>query len=303
MSNFLSSLKSDLLDRRFLPVLIVLCVALLATVGYAALGGGSHSSTPPAPTPSASAAGPSSGAAGAVVITKAPETTTTKAAAETTSGASHPSGAPRNPFKPLPGAKTASATSSSSTTGKSASSSSTSSSSSSNSSSSSSSGGSTPSPAPAHPPSAPAKPSYYIHYHVTAEFGVVPPAVEGSSPQPAQLKTYTDIPLHEPLPSKAEPQVVYLGVTLKTGKDAAFALTGEAILHGSGVCKPSPTQCEAIELQAGQSETLEVTSPSGQPTVYELKLVSIEKTISNSASTARAHTASRHHHRRRHHGH
>src|SRR4029077_1858285 len=47
-----------------------------------------------------------------------------------------------------------------------------------------------------------------------------------------------------------------------------------------------------MELQAGQSETLEVLSPSGQATVYELKLLSIAKSVS-SASAARAHSAAR----------
>ncbi|HTR73267.1 MAG TPA: hypothetical protein VMG80_06690, partial [Solirubrobacteraceae bacterium] len=54
------------------------------------------------------------------------------------------------------------------------------------------------------------------------------------------------------------------------------------------ICKPSPSQCQAIELQAGQSETLEVIDATGQAKTYELKLVSIEKTVSNSASAARA---------------
>ena len=92
--------------------------------------------------------------------------------------------------------------------------------------------------------------------------------------------------LNEPLPGK-EPQLVYVGVELSTGKDAAFALTGEAILHGSAACKPSPTQCQAIVLAPGQSETLEVLGSTGQATIYELKLVSITKSVSNSASAAR----------------
>jgi hypothetical protein len=122
---------------------------------------------------------------------------------------------------------------------------------------------------------------------VTAQFGIVPAPVEGSPPQPAQLKDYTDMALNEPLPSKENPQLVFLGVVLSTGKDAAFGLTGEAILHGSATCKPSPTQCQAITLQAGQSETLEVVSSTGQATTYELKLISIAKSVS-SAATARA---------------
>ena len=128
---------------------------------------------------------------------------------------------------------------------------------------------------------------------MTAQFGVVPAPVAGTPPAPAQLKTYADMALNEPLPGK-EPQLVYVGVELSTGKDAAFALTGEAILHGVATCKPSPTQCQAIVLAPGQSETLEVLGSTGQATTYELKLVSITKSVSDSASTARAHTARAH---------
>jgi hypothetical protein len=128
---------------------------------------------------------------------------------------------------------------------------------------------------------------------VTVQFGVVPASAEGASPQPAQLKTHNNIALDEPFPSKANPQLVYLGVVLKTGKEAAFAFTGAAILHGSATCKPSPTQCEAIELQIGQAETLEVVEANGSSVTYELKLLSITKSVSSSASTARVHDALR----------
>jgi hypothetical protein len=128
---------------------------------------------------------------------------------------------------------------------------------------------------------------------VTVQFGVVPASAEGAPPQPAQLKTHNDIALDEPFPSKANPQLVYLGVVLKTGKEAAFAFTGAAILHGSATCKPSPTQCEAIEMQIGQAETLEVVEANGSSVTYELKLLSITKSVSSSASTARVHDALR----------
>jgi hypothetical protein len=131
----------------------------------------------------------------------------------------------------------------------------------------------------------------YIHYHVTAEFGLVPPAIAGAPAQPAQLKTYPNMALDEPLPSKDNPQLLFLGVVLRTGKDAVFALTGAAILHGNAVCKPSPTQCQAIQLPIGQSETLEVLEANGQSATYELKLVSISKSVGN-ASSATAHKAS-----------
>jgi hypothetical protein len=283
MSAFFGSIASDLRDRRFLPILIVLGVALVAALAYAVLGGGSSSSSTPAPT--ASSPGPA-GKVGAIAIVKAPETSASQAVAETTSGSPrHGSGAPRNPFKPLSSPKTspASTASSASSTGPSSSSGSPTSGSTSSGSGSASSGSE---PAPSKP-SAPAKPKYYVHFHTTVQFGLVPASPEGAPAQPAQLKTYPNMVLNEPLPSKTEPQLVYLGVTVKTGKDAAFGLTGEAILKGGAVCRPSPSQCEAIELQAGQSETLEVIDATGQAKTYELKLVSIEKTVSASASAAR----------------
>jgi len=283
MNDFFSSLKSDLTDKRFLPILAVLGVALIAAVAYAVLGsGGSSTGTPPTPSSAATSATVTKGS---VAITAAPENTS-QAVAETTSGASKHSGPSRDPFTPLPEAKAKSASSSSSSA-KSASSTTNGGSSSGSSKSTSGSGGTTPATPPK--PVATAK-KIYIHYHVTAQFGVVPAPVAGAPAQPAQLKTYADMPLNEPLPAN-EPQLVYVGVQVSNGKDAAFALTGAAILHGSATCKPSPTQCQAILLAPGQSETLEVLGATGQTTIYELKVISVSKTVSESASTARAHGA------------
>ena len=90
---------------------------------------------------------------------------------------------------------------------------------------------------------------------MTAEFGIVPaPPAEGAQQLPAQLKTYKDMTVDQPLPDKNNPQVVFLGVLLPSGKGAVFALTGESILHGNARCLPSATQCQAIELLPGQSE-------------------------------------------------
>lgn len=292
MTDFLNSLKSDLLDRRFLPVLALLGVALLAALAYAVLGGSSSStrSTPPTPIASSGA----TGAAGVAVVTVTPAPAVDKAVSETTSGAHHHSGAPRNPFAPLPGANTKPATASSSSSAKTSSGSSgASSSTGSSGKSTSSAGGTTPKTTTTPKPSAPAKPRVFIHFHVSAQFGVVPTAAEGAPPQPAQLKTYADMPLDEPLPDKANPQLVYVGVVLRTGKEAVFALTGADFLHGPAVCKPSATQCQAIELRAGQSERLEVVEANGQTVAYELKLLSIAKTLSATASAAHAHTASK----------
>jgi hypothetical protein len=283
MSEFFGSLKSDLLDRRFLPVLALVAVALIAALAYVALGGGSSTSSTP-PLPSSASTGVT-GVAGAIAVSLAPANPK-EAVSETTSGAHHQSGTPHNPFTPLPSTKAkASATSSSSTHA----SSSSSSSSAGSEKSTSSAGGTTTTPVTIKPIVSPKR--VIIHFHTTAQFGVVPVVAEGAPPQPAQLQTFKDMAIDEPLPGKDNPQLVYLGVVLKTGKDAVFGLTGEAILHGSATCKPSPTQCQGIELGIGQTETLEVVGPTGQPVTYELKLLSISKSLS-SASTARARGAS-----------
>ena len=280
---FFASLKEDLLSRRLLPVLVVLGVLLVAAVAYAVLGGRSTSST------STVAVSASSGSVVAGVPVSPAPANPNQPISETTNGTSKQhGGSARNPFTPLPGSEKSPSSSTASTAASSSSGASTTSSSGT---SPSSSGGTTPTTSPKE--TTPAQPKkVYVHYHVTAQLGVVPAVAEGAQPLPALLKTYKDMALDEPLPGKDNPQLIYLGVVLRTGKDVLFGLTGEAILHGSATCQPSPTQCQAIELRVGQSETLEVVEANGTPVTYELKLVSIDKSVS-SASTARVHAAFR----------
>ena len=145
MNDFLKSLRSDLLDKRFLPVLAVLGVALLAALAYAVLGAKGSSTSP---TPSAGVASSVRKATAVVSISQAPANPN-QAVAETTSGASkqHSSGKTRDPFTPLPEAKKA-------TTGIAKGSSSSSTSSPASGKSTESSGGTTPRPRPT-PPSRP----------------------------------------------------------------------------------------------------------------------------------------------------
>jgi hypothetical protein len=279
MNEFLNSVKSDLLDRRMLPLLVAVGVALLAAVGYAVLGGSSTSTTPPATPPVARAIG--------IAVTEAPSNPN-QPVAETTNGATvQRGGHARNPFSPLVSAKVATATATSKT---SSSSSSTSSSPSTKTGSGSSTTGESGGSAPSKP-AQPSTPRIVIHFHVTAQFGVVPPPpAPGAQPLPTQLTSYENMKVDQPLPDKKNPQVVFLGVVLPSGKSAVFALIGEPILHGSAKCLPSTTQCQAIQLLPGQSETLETIDASNNTVTYELKLVKITSSRST-ASTASAHAA------------
>ncbi len=267
MSDFLGSVKADLLDRRLLPIVALVVLGLVAAIAYTVLGGSSSTSTS---TPTAAV---STGSATAPAGLAVSQSTSEKAVAETTGGASQQRrGAARNPFTPLPEpkAKTQVASSSSSS-----SSSSTTSSSSSSGSGSQGSGGSSPS-TPSKP-STPAKPKTI--YHVSVQFGELP---AGVTVQTAQLKAFEDLKLLTPLPSAQQPLIVFRGVT-SAGKSATFTIVGEDILHGQAKCLPSASQCEAIDLKPGQSEQIEYISATGQAVLDELRIVSI---VSAQASAA-----------------
>lgn len=277
MSEFLSSVKEDLLDVRLRLAVLLLAAGLIGAVAYAALGGGGSSPTAAATT------GPVSTAVAGIAISQAP-TNTVEPVTETTNGIVHQRGGPlRDPFALLPAATAASAASKAAATPVSAGASS---------GSPTSHSPSTATTPPATPkPTTPAKPKVTTRYVVTAQFGVLPaPSIEGAPTAPAQLKTYSDMKLDEPLPDKSKAQLVFAGAVKRTRLEAVFRLTGESILHGNATCLPSATQCQAIRLQVGQSETLESIEPDGSPVTYELRMVSIEritKTVT-SASAARA---------------
>jgi len=286
MNAFLSSVKDDLLDVRLRLAVIVLGVALLAAVAYAVLGGGSSSVTPAATT-----APLSTGVAGISIS----QTTTSavQPVTETTGGGAHQRGGSlRDPFTPLASAKSAAAKTSTPST----STPSTTTSGASSGSGSTTTGGST-TPVATTKPTSPAKPKVTTQFKVTAQFGVLPaPSIVGAPAEPAHLKTYADMALDEPLPDKSNAQLVFSGAVKHTQLEAVFTLTGESILHGQATCLPSPTQCQAIRLQVGQSETLESIESDGSPVTYELRLVDIlriTRTVA-AASAARAEVAAAH---------
>ena len=283
MSAFFGSLKSDLLDRRLAPLLALLAVALLGAIAYAALAGGS--SSPASPGASAPSPAPhSSGiAVSAIATTKAPVAETTSGAAQQTGGSS------RNPFAPLPGVKSASpssgAASSSSESSASGSSSGGSSgeagsgSSGSETNSSSQSGGTKPERKKA------AKPAKT--YKVSVLFGA---AAAGTPALTAGLTSYEQLQLQQPLPSAEQPLIVFRGV-VAGGKSATFTLVGEAILRGTAACRPSASQCQAIDVKAGETEELEYVPLEGAAVNYELHVVKIEAVSAKAAGAASAASA------------
>lgn len=271
MSEFFSALKADLLDRRLLPLVGLAGVALIAAIAYVVIGGGSSTG---------SSSAPSIAAVPATTGIAATATTPEKAVAEVTSGSSQQRhGVSRDPFTLLPEAarqaaeakkaSTAGATTNSNTANAGATSTA--------GSETSKSGSSSEKSTPTKKPSKPTKPKNV--YHVAVLFGVIP---AGVSPAGASLTPYENVKLLSPLPSAQQPLIVFRGVTAG-GKSATFTLTSEAILHGTATCLPSASQCEAIDVAPGQTEQLEYIAPSGEVSIYELRIVSI---VSVKASTA-----------------
>jgi hypothetical protein len=297
MNAFFDSLKSDLLDRRLRPIAALFAVALLGALVYAVLAGGSS-----APASSVSASAPAVKASGIAVSEVKTDNATP--VSETTSGTSQQSGgANRNPFAPVAGLKAASSKSAaasaaaagsetSSGSGAAASSgaasgSETSSSGSSGTEGSSSGVGSSTegggtSTAPSKKSTETAKPQTV--YHVSAVFGVAAP---GTPPLSASLTPYEKLTRQQPLPSAKQPLIVFRGV-IAGGKSATFTLVGEAILRGSAKCLPSASQCQAIDLKAGQSEELEYVPLGGTAVTYLLEVVKITSSKASAAAASRA---------------
>lgn len=261
MSGLLASLKTDLLGRRLLPFVILVGVALVGAVAYAVLGsGGSGSSTPTAslgpavPTPAPSLASPA-------------PTNPNVAVSETTSGAHYQRGGPiRDPFVKLSEPKQA-------TTAAIPSGSSKSSPTPSGSTGASSGGsGGTKSTGPTNPnPEKPKKKVLQRSFQVAVLFGLAPQP--GQNPQ---LTSYENLKRLTPLPDKENAQLVYSGVS-SSGQGAIFTLLHEAIVKGGGICLPSATQCEMLDMPVGKTEELQYVGNEGQAVTYQLQVVSIVK--------------------------
>jgi hypothetical protein len=279
MTDFLNSVKADLLDRRLLPIVALVFVGLAAAIAYVVIGGGASSGSTPAPSASVVAPAP------AGLTTSQSSSTTSQAVAETTNGtpAEQHQGKARDPFTALPGVKAASSAGASASG---ASATPTAGSGAASKSSSPSSGTpSAPSTTPAaKTPSKPlSKPKPHAVYDVSVLFGLLP---AGETAATVQLYPYTNLKLQTPLPEKPV-LLIYRGVPAG-GKSATFTVYGEVILHGAGSCLPSTSQCEAIDLKPGQTEQVEYLSETGEPQIYELRVVSITPASASAAGVRNA---------------
>jgi len=277
MTEFLKSLKADLLDRRLLPLVALVAVALVGAIAYVALSSGGSSEPPhvaAVPTPV------SPGGVG--LATSQAVTSSGRAVAETANGTTQQRhGAAHDPFTPLPGSATTAITASSTSTLKGA-----------GSSGSAGSGAKAEAskPAASSPSSggssqpAPSKPKPKTLYKVAVQFGVLP---SGTAPADAVLQSYLDLSKATPLPSAKEKLIEFLGVTVSgSSRSASFAIDAELLPSPTGAasCLPSTAQCKVIDLKEGKTEQLLYLAPNGTSVTYELRVVSIVSSTASSAS-------------------
>ncbi len=260
MSELLSSIRADLTDRRLLPLVALVGACLVAAIAYALLGGSSGSSGSSGPSNVPTIAPPS----GLAVTATAPE----HAVAETTDGFKEQrSGKARNPFEALPGTATAAAATSSSASTTSSGASGESSGTSTTESTGSTEEGTETKSGGTKKPKAPTP-----AYDVAVEFGTLP---AGITPETAQLTPFTKLNSETRLPNRTTVVVQYVGV-IAGGKSAVFEIASEAIISGTGTCRPSPENCQFVDLKPGETEQFDVTNPDASTTVYELRVLKIE---------------------------
>lgn len=296
VTDYLHALRQDLRDRRLLPLVVLAGVMMFAAIAFVIVGGsgGGSSSSPTAST--GVSASPAGGETTGLALT---HPTTANAVSETTSGtADQHKGSSRNPFAPLPSVVAAEAKAASTKTGASSGSSSSSagtstggasnseSSSGGSSSGGSSSGGSSKSGGSSGGNKGgskkAAKPKTL--YQVSVLFGET--TVGTSSQSNSGLTPHENLALLTPLPTKEEALVVFRGVP-DGGTVATFTVAGETILQGDGKCLPSSSQCEAIQLKAGQVEELQYLKPGTQNVQnYELRVVAITPASASKADLA-----------------
>jgi hypothetical protein len=129
---------------------------------------------------------------------------------------------------------------------------------------------------PASTPPAAAKPEYEL-YSLSVRFGTT----EGDLPK-------LNLPRLKALPSAETPVLVYLGLA-KDNKTAVFMVDSNVEPQGDGTCKPSPANCETIHLRVGDTEFFDVKDEAGAIVAqYELDLLNIRRKTTSSAAAAKA---------------
>jgi hypothetical protein len=276
----LQTVWRQLVQRRLLPVAIVL-VAALAAVPLLLTEDPEPAPVAPAPVGAAPTVAASSPAAGSIVELA-------EAGPEDAEGRRRVLGAPKNPFEPAqapkPKATPAPPPASASPSGAGAGGATSTGGGSTTTVSGGAIGGGSPAAAPTPAPDPPAPPAAappepeHALYSVTVRFGA-------STTEQQDRRTLMRL---EPLPSAEDPVLVFLGVA-EDERTAIFLVHGGVDAEGDGTCKPRPDRCTALLLRAGDTHFFEVTGETGEVTAsYRLDLLEVDRRTTASSGKAKA---------------
>ena len=89
-----------------------------------------------------------------------------------------------------------------------------------------------------------------------------------------QLERRRHINLMTVLPSQSNPVLLYVGAS-EDGKEAVFLVSEDVVRsHGAGQCLPSPADCQFLSLRKGDKRKLEY-APQGEPDTFVIQLLGI----------------------------
>jgi hypothetical protein len=136
-------------------------------------------------------------------------------------------------------------------------------------------------PPAAEPPAAEAPDTpkrKYELYSLTVRFGSTD---ETSLPK-------RNLPRLTALPSAEDPVLVYLGLE-GDGKTAVFLVDAAAEPNGDGSCQPNGASCETIHMRVGDTEFFDIKDDQGNVSAqYQLDLLDIKRSTTTSAAKAKA---------------
>lgn len=274
---FLQNLWRDLVDKRLWPVAVALLLGLVAVPFLIDTG----SSAPAAPAAAAATAQVPGAVTAQIAVAAAPG-----------SGPVQRSGKSRDPFKPLVYAKvpkaTTSATAGVGATAKTAAGTASSSSSGSSSSGGSSSTGSTSKGTT----TTSTTPTTTTTPRTTTRTKLFSYAIAVAVKRAGRTTTRRNLRAISYLPSAVYPLVTFLGVK-SDGQTATFLLSDNVDVLGTGSqCRPSTTQCDVVELKAGENVLLAREPKLGEP-VKRYRLVLRRVALREVAATPKAKATSR----------
>ena len=271
---FIKNIGTDLVEKRLWPVALLLVVALVAAPVLLSRGGEDPGAVPPGPPATTAHITGADGSQAEVTLQQVPTTATAPR---------NRPGKVRDPFartvtaKPAP-AQSGAAGGAPSPSG-----------------AGGSAGGSPVPGAPSSPGATPAgggsqpapkpapKPDPLDTYHLRLAFG----NTDGKT------RTLDDVARLTPLPSAENPFFVFLGVLDDTHK-AVFLVSSDAKATGDGTCKPRTSDCETIELAAGETEYFDIVTPGGRAVQYVMHVKKIERQPVAEGSRAAAASVTRH---------